>query len=363
MAVIRLCRGKAPGQRRSGGRTILISTAALLVCLIGLAGCGSSSNNNAGVNSGNNIGSGSPGSGSPGSGSPGSGSPGSGSPGSGSPGSGSPGSGSGSPGSGSPGSGSGSPGSGSPGSGSGSPGCFTSAFVHPGPKSPKAPKTVLAAAQLPSPVIPDPDVYIDSERQADENQQDWANKGIDNARSVIAEYQQQGNLGPTEQHLQTESKVVVAQEDSTLFKEDLDALGSDPSFSDQICSALSSLESNVTSYTTALDHLNKALTYLNSIEFTNGTQAPSTLVPKDLANVIQDTYNEFQQTIGSCMDTLDTTQWIIQQIQKLFCPAGLSRKPQKTTLPLRWRRPIMSPIAFMTTATRRWERLSAATAA
>ena len=279
MGVIKFCRGNTGIQLRSDGQTILIITAALLVCLTGLAGCGSSGNAefNAGVNAGN----GNPGSGS----SPGSDS---------------------------------SPGSGGPS------GCFSTAFMRPAHRSHPANQPDLASARLasfeaPLPIIPRPESNFDEVRPAGEDlqrQTDWAHNGLDYEQSHPVEMP--ASLPATQENLQIEANAVIRTEETTLITDDLNALNSgDSGYAAEICRAIAGLDR----YISNLNDLNQVVTYLQQLASYDNSQAPN-----DLAGVAQDTFNKFEQVFGPCVADLNSTQWIIQFFQSLFCGGQLSRR-------------------------------------
>jgi hypothetical protein len=198
-----------------------------------------------------------------------------------------------------------------------SPGCFTTAYVRGEHKSLTAKQPVLVSAQLPDPVIPDPDVYIDSERQTAEDQQSWANTGIDNAHSVAVEAPLQEGLEPTHANLVQESKGVVATEDSTLLTDDLSDLSTDPDYGDQMCKALDFLDTLISAGTINPNDPNAVADAVLSLKSSTDPYAPN-----DLASAIKDAYDKFQQAFPQCSSGLDTVKWIIEQIQNLFCGAG-----------------------------------------
>lgn len=171
---------------------------------------------------------------------------------------------------------------------------------------------VLTAARAPAWEVPEPDVNIDTTRQEGEDQQTWADDGIHNASSVRAP---QAGLAPTEANLVTESNEVVATEDSTLLNEDLNALGTDPSFGDEICSTLDVVNKAIQAATIDPNNVPQVVSYVQSLTFSDGSQAPA-----DLGKVISDAATKFNSAFPDCGSTLETVQWVIEQIEKLFCP-------------------------------------------
>jgi hypothetical protein len=189
--------------------------------------------------------------------------------------------------------------------------------VHRGHKSSSARQPVLAAAQLPSVDVPPPDVDIDSEYQADEDQQTWADNGIKEAESVELTSPQEDGLQPTEANLLHESDSVVATEDKLLLDEYTLELSADKDLDAHIC-----------------DVLGYALILTRAANFNPNDPSQvaddiESLKPSDgpyATNVVGDgitsAFDLMQQAFPQCNNTLDTIQWIIEQFQKLFCPTG-----------------------------------------
>ena len=256
---------KAAARRRSGGQTILVSAYALLLCLIGIAGCSSSPGNNASSGSDNNAGNASP---------------------------------------------------------AASPsGCFLTGSVRPGHKSRIAGQPVLASARLasyeaPLPVIvPHADYNFDEVRPAgqDEQQQtDWAHQGLDYAQSHPQEMP--GTLEPTKANLQIVASAVKSREESTLLTDDLGS-GDMAGYGAEICRAIALVDHAITN----LNDVNQVVSYLQQLATNDNSQAPN-----DLAGVVQDTYNQFANDFESCVSDISSTQWIFQELQSVFCPGELS---------------------------------------
>jgi hypothetical protein len=208
-------------------------------------------------------------------------------------------------------------GAGSPGS-SGSPGatssCDSAAYRFYGPVSHTAGRPVLAAIQLPDPVdIPPPDVDIINEafREGDDQgqQETWASKENTFAQSVA------NNQSQNQVTLQSVSDEVSADEVSSLLVADLTELDSgNGGYDADLCDSINDLNKQFGQYLEQLDKLNDVVNYLDTLTAPNGTTAPG-----DLAGAIQDATTKFQQNLGSCVDDLDTIQWIVDQIQAIFC--------------------------------------------
>lgn len=221
---------------------------------------------------------------------------------------------------GSPGGSPGSPG-GSPGSpgaaGSPSSSCDSAAYRYDGRASLTTGQPVLAAIQLPDPVIiPDPDVdIIDEARPEDENpdeQETWATKENAFAQSV-ADNQSQNQVD-----LQTVSNEVSADEVAPLLVDDLNALdaGNDD-YDGDLCKSIGDLNEKFGNALDYYDNLTQVVDYLNGLAVIYNSSAP-----RDLATAINDAQNKFQQALGTCVDNLDTIHWIVEQIQKIFCDEG-----------------------------------------
>jgi hypothetical protein len=196
-------------------------------------------------------------------------------------------------------------------------GCFTTAYVRPDHKPLAVTHAVLTSAQLPSPVIPDPDVDIDSARPPGDDpdvQQSWADNGIQNAGSVP---KPQAGLPPTEANLLEESNGVVAKEDTTLLTDDLNDLASDQDYGEQICEALKYVSNLITLGTI---NPNDPTAVADAIESLTSSTDP--YAPDNLASAISDAYDQFEQAFPQCSSGLDTIQWIIGQLQNLFCGNG-----------------------------------------
>jgi len=244
---------------RSGGLTFLIRAVVLFLCLIGLAGCPSSSSTTSAGGSGSAVAA-----------------------------------------------------SGSPSSSSG---CFLSVYGRQ-PASRRAKQTVLTAAQFPDPFVPDPDIdIVDNPRPLDGDQQDeesWADEGESTAQKIPLA---QGFQAATKANLQSESNGVVAKEVTTLLEDDLDSLDSgEPDYGQDMCSSIEDLYNQFGDALDYLDNLNDVVNYLNNLAAPNGTTAPS-----DLATVIEDATTQFQHAFGDCVDNLDTIKWIVDQIHYIFC--------------------------------------------
>lgn len=259
--MITRCYGrKAALRRRSGGQTILASAFALLLCLIGLAGCSSSSSDNSSSSSDNNSGSAS--------------------------------------------------------AGASASGCFLTGSVRPSHKSPTARQPVLASARLasyeaPLPVIiPHADYNFDEVRPAgqDEQQQtDWAHQGLDYAQSHPQEMPV--TVEPTQENLLTVANAVKSKEETTLLTDDLNS-GDMAGYGAEICRAIAAVDSAITN----LNDVSQVVSYLQQLATSDNSQAPN-----DMAGVVQDNYNQFANVFESCVNDISSTQWILQELQKVFC--------------------------------------------
>jgi hypothetical protein len=206
--------------------------------------------------------------------------------------------------------------SGSPTSSSG---CFLSAYTRPAGKPGPPNQAVLTAAQFPAgfePDLPEPDIpIVDAPRPLDGDQQDeenWADDGESTAKNVPLT---EGVQAATKANLQTESNGVVGREVSTLLTDDLDSLASgDPGYGADVCSSVEDLYTQFGDAMDNLDNLNQIVGYLNNLAAPNGTSAPS-----DLATVIEDATTQFQDAFGGCVDNFDTIKWIVDQIHYIFC--------------------------------------------
>jgi hypothetical protein len=190
-----------------------------------------------------------------------------------------------------------------------------------GRKSLTARQPILVSAQLPDPVIPHVDTDdIDSEYQAGRDEETWANDGIGNAQSVIAELtQQQGTLQATNANLLIEAKRVVATEDETLLNDFLKHYNDDPDFFKQICTLLADLSSFIklrivnpydpNSVANALQHL---------------TSTTDPYAPDNLASVFSDASDQFMQAFRQmqCYNTINMVNWLIGEIYQLSCAPG-----------------------------------------
>lgn len=257
---------KAAARRRSGGQTILVSAFALLLCLIGIAGCSSSSPDNSTSGSSDNN-------------------------------------------------------SGSASAEASPSGCFLTGSVRPSHKSHTAGQSVLASARLasyeaPLPVIiPHTDYNFDEVRPAgqDEQQQtDWAQQGLDYAQSHPQEMP--GTLEPTQDNLRMVANAVKSREETTLLTDDLNS-GDMAGYGAEICRAIAAVDSAITN----LNDVGQVVSYLQQLATSDNSQAPN-----DLAGVVQDSYNQFANDFESCVNDISSTQWIFQELQNVFCPGKLS---------------------------------------
>ena len=127
----------------------------------------------------------------------------------------------------------------------------------------------------------------------------------------------QVGLQPSEANLQSVANGVVAREDKTLSAEDvIDYLAGDD-FRDQMCELATALDKGITAGT---------LNPNNPIQFADAlmrlTSSTDPYAPDALASVVKDTYNLFQNAFPQCNSVLSTVQWIIEQVEALFCGTG-----------------------------------------
>jgi hypothetical protein len=207
-----------------------------------------------------------------------------------------------------------------PGGSPGSPGttssCDSAAYRFHGRASLTAGQPVLAAIQLPDPVeIPPPDVDIIEEPRPEGDpdlEETWASDEASDAQSV-AQQNQSSN-----QDLQTVSNEVSADEVSSILIDDLGALeAGDKDYDADLCESIHDLNKKFGTALDYYDNLSQVVAYLNGIAVVYNSPAPS-----NLASAISDAQNRFQQALGTCVDNLETIQWIVEQIQKIFCDEG-----------------------------------------
>jgi hypothetical protein len=175
-------------------------------------------------------------------------------------------------------------------------------------------QAVLTAAQAPGWEIPEPDNPIDTTRQEDDTQQqeqDWANQGINNAHSVQAP----GN----EPNLVAEATWVRAEEELALLTDDSNRLTADPDYGDEICQTLDLVNKAISVGEIDPKNVTATVQWMAGISFSDGSQAP-----KDLAAIFNNAAGIFDTTYPGCGSTLDTIEWMIEQIQALFCPTGVT---------------------------------------
>lgn len=255
MSLLRIC-GCKPA-----GRGILAIAAALIVCLAMLTGCGS-------------TGGGSAGDGSAGGGSGGSGA------------------------------------GGTSDSSSPTPGCFAS-YVERGALVPAAGITPrLTAARAAAPEIPAPDFSIEDplpEGDSQSEQHEWASEGVQNAEDNPVS-PPQGTQQDTQQELQGESDVVVFVGEEALLKDYRDS--SDPDYRAELCSAIETASSYASKLSGTLNDASTVASYVQQL----GTQPAN-----ELASVLSTAAGPFQQAFGSCSDSLDVAQWLLDVLSGFFC--------------------------------------------
>jgi hypothetical protein len=253
---------KAALRRRLGGQPILAYASVLLLCVAGIAGCSSSGSDNNPPNGSDNN-------------------------------------------------------SGSAAVGAQPSGCFTSSFVRPSQKLPTARESALASARLtsyeaPLPIIPRPDYNFDEVRPAEEGEQqqaDWANQGLDYAQAHPQE--RPGTFqAPTQGNLLTVANAVKSTEETELLRADLSS-GDMAGYGDEMCRAIAAVDSAISN----LNDVSQVVSYLQQVV----APQDNTQAPNDLASVVQDAYNQFANAFESCVDLISSGQWILQEIQNLFC--------------------------------------------
>jgi hypothetical protein len=195
--------------------------------------------------------------------------------------------------------------------------------VHGDHGSLPAGQPVLASAQFPSPVeVPDPDIDIDGERPPDSDQpgqESWANQGVDNAERLIKLLTpQQDGLAPTEVNLMHESQEAVAQESKTVFDDDLYYIehDSDYDYGQQMCKALDYIDALIKIGTLRPNDPKSVADVLMSLESSTDP------APANMIDIVNNTYNLFQAAFPQCNSSIDTVQWIIEQMENLFCGSG-----------------------------------------
>jgi hypothetical protein len=195
--------------------------------------------------------------------------------------------------------------------------CDSAAYRYYGRAPLTTGQPVLAGIQRPGPVIiPDPDVnIIDEARPQDENpdeQETWATKENAFAQSV-ADNQSQNQVD-----LQTVSNEVSADEVASLLADDLNALDAgDDEYDADLCKSIGDLKERFGNALDYYSNLTQVVNYLNGLSVIYNSSAPG-----DLATAISDAQNKFQQALGICVDDLETINWIVEQIHRIFCEEG-----------------------------------------
>jgi hypothetical protein len=175
---------------------------------------------------------------------------------------------------------------------------------------------VLASAQFVDPIdIPDPGVDIDSTYQADENERNWADDGISNAKQVELTWPQEDGLQPTNANLLYESDAIVAAEDKTALAESIIDFFADNDFAEQMCDVLSYADTLIRAATFNPNDPTQVAEAIESLQSSDGPYAPGVV-----AAGIKSTYMLFEQAFPQCNSTIGSIKWIIEQFQQLFCP-------------------------------------------
>jgi hypothetical protein len=91
---------------------------------------------------------------------------------------------------------------------------------------------------------------------------------------------------------------------------DDDRNSGDASYGVEICTAIETVHNSISK----LDNLNQVVAYLQQLSSSNGTQSSN-----DIASVINDAAQQFEQAFGQCSDDLNVTEWMLEVIQNLFC--------------------------------------------
>jgi hypothetical protein len=120
---------------------------------------------------------------------------------------------------------------------------------------------------------------------------------------------------PTQENLLTVANAVKFTEQTTLFEDDLKS-GDMAGYGDEMCRAIAAVDSAISN----LNNVSQVVSYLQQVV----APQDNTQAPNDLASVVQDAYNQFANAFESCVNDISSTQWILQEIQKLFCEGWLS---------------------------------------
>lgn len=187
--------------------------------------------------------------------------------------------------------------------------CTSSAFMHRTGHLRASQRATLTAALVPAD-DPDPGLNLDGPRppeedqenvlQQEQGQENWASDGINNANEN-PEASQQGNS------LQQESEAVAETEEVELWEDDL----KDPdTFGEKACAAIEALSKDAEN----LDNVDQMCTAIR--------QAATDATLDAVCGVVQDANSKFEE-VFPCND-LDVTQWLLDMLSKLFCPAAPS---------------------------------------
>jgi hypothetical protein len=166
--------------------------------------------------------------------------------------------------------------------------------------------------------VPPPDIDIDSTYQADESQQDehtWAETGISKAQQVELTSPQQDGLQPTKANLLYESDSAVATEDKTALAEYTLDFFADKDIATHICDVLTYADTLINASTFNPNDPGQVADALESLKSSDGPYAPDVV-----AQAVKSTYMLFKQAFPQCNSIIGSIQWIIEQLQKLFCP-------------------------------------------
>jgi hypothetical protein len=175
---------------------------------------------------------------------------------------------------------------------------------------------VLASAQFVDPIdIPPPDVDIDSTYQAGDNDRNWANDGISNAKKVELTWPQEDGLQPTNANLLHESDAIVATEDKTALAESIIDFFADKDFAEHMCDVLTYADTLISAVTFNPNDPGQVADAIEKLKSSDGPYAPGVV-----AAGVQSTYMLFEQAFPQCNSTIGSIKWIIEQFRQLFCP-------------------------------------------
>lgn len=110
----------------------------------------------------------------------------------------------------------------------------------------------------------------------------------------------------------------MARESKALFDDDLFYIGIDRDYDygKQMCEALDYIDHLITIGTIGPNDPKAVHDVLASL---NSSTDPA---PDDLSDIANNAYNIIQNAFPQCNSNLDTVQWIIEQMENLFCGSG-----------------------------------------